>query len=148
VKNVSITTSALVLLTALVFAAPVLARPMVHTHDQAMFSVSQTLDPSCSSFFSTSAPTVDGWSGAAHESFSFTDPVYSAISIAIKGTWSDPTTGLSYRLHFDGANAGPSPFLTASGNVDIRRSDGRTLTGSAEFVADMQLVNLDSVSCS
>ena len=141
-------TSALVLLTALVLAAPVLAQSRQHTHDSATFNVSQTLAPTCSSFFSAPVATVDGWSGTAHESFVFADPVYSDISVALKGTWSDATTGLSYRLRFDGQGDGPTPFLVASGGVEIKRSDGRTLTGAAEFVGDMQLVNLDSVSCS
>jgi hypothetical protein len=137
-------TCVLVVLLALVVAGPVLAQG----HDRATFRVSQTVAPSCAGFFSSPVETIEGWSGELHETATFNDPLYTDIKVVVNGTFTDATTGLSYRIHFNGRAAGPTLYLLAPGDVTIRRSDGRTLQGAAEFVGDMDLVNLDSVACS
>jgi hypothetical protein len=136
------------LVASLVLAAPVLANPLDRGHDRQTFSVGQPLGVGCAGFFTSGVPTIDGWEGQLHQSWTLDGPFYSDISIAVHGTWTDPVSGLGYRIRFKGEAAGPMTFVLAAGDVDIRRSDGSTLTGAAEFIGDAGLVNLNSVTCS
>jgi hypothetical protein len=137
----------LAVLGALVVAAPGLAQPGNQGHDRDSFNVGNAPFGSCADFFSQKIEEIDGWSGQLHESWTFSDPLYSNVSVFVNGTWTDPATGLSYHIHFKGDNAQPDSTPHASGDVDIRRSDGMRLTGTAEFIVDHELVSLDSVSC-
>lgn len=146
-KTVLTAVAALVALGALVVAAPGLAQPGENGHDRGSFNVGNAPFGSCAGFFSQPIEEFDGWSGQLHESWVFSDPTYSDVSIFANGTWTDPTTGFSYHIHFKGDNEAADIFAHASGDVDIRRSDGLRLRGSAEFIVDNELVNLDDVSC-
>ena len=142
------TLTAAAALAALAFAGPGQAQIRGHNSDSTTFSVSQTPDPSCAGFFSFVAPTVDGWAGHANLSWTFSDPVYTNVSVIVHGSWTDPATGLDYRVRFSGYSAGPELSPVAAGSVTIKRSDGAMLSGSASYAGDMALVSLGSVSCS
>jgi hypothetical protein len=143
VKTGFAATCVLVVLVALVVAVPVLAQG----HDRASFRVGQPGPSTCAGFFSSVVDPIEGWNGELHETAVFDDPFYTDIKVLVHGTLTDPSTGLSYRIRFSGRADGPTFYLLAPGDVTIRRSDGRTLQGTAEFVGDMDLVNLDSVDC-
>jgi hypothetical protein len=142
------TLTAAAALAALALAGPGQAQLRGHSSDTATFSVSQTPDPSCAGFFSFVAPTVDGWSGHANLSWTFADPAYTDVSVLLHGTWTDSAAGFDYRVRFSGYSAGPELQPVADGTVTIKRSDGRALTGSAQFAGDQNLLSLGSVSCS
>jgi hypothetical protein len=144
VRTGFVATCVLVVLLALVVAVPVLAQ----SHDRATFRVGQPVASTCAGFFSSVVDPIEGWNGELHETATYDAPLYSDIKVLVHGTFTDDSTGLSYRIRFNGREAGPTPNLVAPGDVTIRRSDGRTLQGAAEFVGDMDLVNLDSVDCS
>jgi hypothetical protein len=137
---------ALVALGALGLAAPVLAQPHDHVNDAATFSVTQALG--CPGFFTVATENVDGWNGRLHEAWAFTDPTYSNISISAHGTWTDASSGLGYRIRFDGVQTVSTTEFFAQGNVTISRSDGITLSGTAEFIGQEQLVVLQNITCS
>jgi hypothetical protein len=137
---------ALAAFAALVLAAPVLAQPRDHGNSATTFRT--TSAPGCPGFFTVSTPTVEGWSGRWHGAWIFVDPLYSDVTLSIKGTWTDPTTGLGYRIHFDGGFADPMIDLYAVGDVTIWRSDGLTLSGRAEYIGQEAEIALTNYTCS
>jgi hypothetical protein len=129
-------------------AAPAFARPQSHVNDDRDFRVSQTFSTTCAGFFTVAGENIEGWSGRLHEKYTVEAPVYLDVSAKVNASWTDPTTGLDYRLRFSGSSAGPSLSPDAAGDVEINRSDGRTLSGSATYISGESLIFLQTVSCS
>jgi hypothetical protein len=137
---------ALAMLAALVLAAPGLAERRDHNNAATTFRTSSA--QGCPGFFAVTTFSVEGWSGRSNAAWVFQDPLYSDVSLSIHGTWTDPTTGLGYRLRFDGGSADPTIDFYARGDVKISRSDGVTLSGTAEYIGQEALLSLSNYTCS
>jgi hypothetical protein len=135
---------------ALVFGACVggaLGKAQVHRSAATPFRVSHPFAQSCAQFFGDAAGDVRGWSGTLDSRSTYSAPVFTDVKATVRGSWTDPDSGLSYRLAFSGAAAGPELSPNAAGSVEIRRSDNVRLRGTAQWVSGQALLFLNRATC-